>query len=79
MVDGSVGELSLDVAEVGIEGLYFLVDLVDGEDLNSVVLYCDEASAVIIEEEDFVDHFFVGGSIQTLPTFHVPNHQHVSK
>ncbi len=77
MVDGCVGELPLDVAEVGVEGLYFLVDLVDGENLNSVVLDGDEAGAVVVEEEHLVDHFLVGSPVQALPALHVPDHQHV--
>lgn len=77
VVDGCIGELSFDVAEVGVEGLYFLVDLVDGEDLNAVVLDCDKASAVVIEEEDFIDYFLVGSSVETLPTLDVPNDEHV--
>lgn len=77
VVDGCVGELALDVAEVGVEGLDLLVDLVDGQDLDAVVLDCDEPAAVVIEEEDLVDGLLVGRAVEALAALHVPNHQHV--
>jgi hypothetical protein len=51
--------------------------LVDGEDLNAVVLDCNESGVVIIEEEDFVDYFLIRSSIKTLAALHVPNDEHV--
>lgn len=77
VVDGCVGELALDVAEVGVEGLDLLVDLVDGQDLDAVVLDCDEPAAVVIEEEDLVDGLLVGRAVEALAALHVPNDQHV--
>ena len=65
-IDGCAGEVALDVAEVGVEGKYLLVDLVDSEDLNAVVLDGDEPVAVVVEEKDLVDHLLVGGPIDAL-------------
>lgn len=78
VVDGGAGEMAADVSKVGIEGLDFLVDLVNGQYLDPVVQDCDELVAVSLEEHDLVDHFLVGGSIERLATLHVPHHQHVS-
>lgn len=77
VVDGCVGELALDVAEVGVEGLDLLVDLVDSQDLDAVVLHGDESAAVVIEEEDLVDGLLVGRAVEALAALHVPNDQHV--
>lgn len=42
--------MSLDVTEVGIEGLDFFVDLVDGQNLYAVLLDCDEFVVIVVEE-----------------------------
>ena len=62
-IDSSTGELSFDVAEVGIQRLNFLVDLIDGQNLDAVLLNSDKTVIVIVEEQNFIDDFFVGCSV----------------
>ena len=76
-VDGCTGELPLDVPEVGVERLDLLVYLVDGEDLNPVLLNSDQAVVVVVEKQNLVYNLFVGSPVETFSRVHVPDHQHV--
>lgn len=78
VVDSSVGKLTLYITEICIERLNFLVDLVNGKNLNTILLYSDKTIAIIIEEKNLIDYFFIWSSIETFSTLNVPNDEHIS-
>ena len=57
--------MSLDVTKIGVERLYFFIDLIDSEDLYSILLDCYQFVVIIVEEQDLVHYFFVGSPVET--------------
>jgi|JI9StandDraft_2_1071091.scaffolds.fasta_scaffold236458_1 hypothetical protein len=78
-IKGCAGELTLDIAEVGVESLDLLIDWVYGQNLDAVLLHGNQPSTVIIKENDLVHYFLVGSSVETFSRLHIPNNQHVSE
>ena len=62
-IKSSTCEMSFDVTKVSIERLYFFVDLVDSQNLNATLLHSYESVTIIVEENNFIDNFFIGSTI----------------
>ena len=77
VVDGCTRELSPHVAEVCVQRLDLFVDLVDSQNLDSIVEDGDHFVAVVVEEVNFVDDLFVWGTVEAFSGFYIPNNQHV--
>lgn len=77
VIDGCTGKLTLDVTEISIQRLNFLVDLVNGQNLDAILLNSDQTVGVIVEEDNFVDNFLVWSSIEALAGLNIPDYQHI--
>ena len=78
MIDSCTSELSFYVSKISIQWLNLFVDLIDSENLDSIMLNSDKSVAIIVEEKNFIHYFLIWCSIKTFSWFNIPNHQHIS-